>query len=359
MERPKSGRAQNVARPASTLRATKSYEGRRRPDLRAGVETLYRDMMKDLIADAEKNIGTKVKREPDSGHTLRRMGRSRTAPFLFGGGDPSPLSKAGQASVMRPPSQSGEHERRPSVASNTSAGSKGSKSSSHLKGAGAQVVDARSKATNQELVWIARENRISLDTCKQAYDLYRPYAALDGVLTREQFAQILSQVTGRPVKDLPQGMLQQVFVICDKDKGGTIDFNEFASWYATCGFDESMTISSEERAFRDLCRKHNMSVLQVEKYKRNFDSFDADGSGNVDESEFGQLLRKCAKVRADVEIPAARFKQLWKEADSDGSGEIDFEEFLVFFNKYFDDTDGQCVGFEGFYRNVRPALGAS
>ncbi|CAE8650746.1 unnamed protein product [Polarella glacialis] len=197
--------------------------------------------------------------------------------------------------------------------------------------------------------------KLTQHSSKEAARLFLPHASLDGALSKQQFAKILLQLSGCESKDdLPDGMLEQAFRVIP---GGKMTFGDFDAWFSRAGFDERLILTSEQRGFRQLCRNYGMNVLDVERYRQIFNEFDIDRSGAIEKNEFEALVRKCAKVRANVEIPSSRFQQLWKDCDLDGSGEVTFEEFLMFYRRYFDDSSGDNVGFEGFYRSLRPALG--
>jgi len=200
---------------------------------------------------------------------------------------------------------------------------------------------------------MARAQNLAFDTCKQAWELFKPYASLDGEISKMQFTKILCQVTGSSSEsDLPVSVANQA-LHAFKDKADTIKFADFALWYSSWSFNENFTLSSDEKDIRCLARKYEMNVVDMDRYRLCFDECDADKGGTVGEEEFEGLIRKCARVPAHVEIPAARFRQLWKDCDADGSGEVEFEEFIQFYRRYFDDS-GQNLGFEGYYRSVRP-----
>lgn len=189
---------------------------------------------------------------------------------------------------------------------------------------------------------------------KDAAHVFTKHKDLSHALSRQEFAAVLVEITGSlSVSDLPDGFLNQAFSLTDKNNSGDIDFGEFVAYYASMCFSEHMNCTRKEREFRELCRKHDLSIVEVESYRKFFEEFDSDGSGEIEEDEFPELVRKCAKVPKGVEIPEARFKVLWKEADRDGGGSVDFEEFVLFYRKYFADGCGNG-GFEGFYRNIRP-----
>jgi len=247
-----------------------------------------------------------------------------------------------------------------SSGSNSRPSSRPGSRSGLMKGAGAAVVTKNFRMSVKdlpELAGVARKHNLSLETCREASELFKPHANIaDGSLDKAQIVQITKQVTS--AQNVNGDMAAQAFHLADKDaSSATLTFPEFTLWYATLSFDENVNCTDEEKEFRALCRRHNMDLASVERYRRNFDAFDVDKDGSLGEEEFGALVRKCAKVPERLEIPAARFRQLWKEADSDGSGDIDFEEFLQFYTRFFNESADGGSGFESFYRNVRPALG--
>eukprot|EP00928_Gymnodinium_smaydae_P029772 TRINITY_DN2232_c0_g1_i1.p1 TRINITY_DN2232_c0_g1~~TRINITY_DN2232_c0_g1_i1.p1 ORF type:complete len:384 (-),score=87.04 TRINITY_DN2232_c0_g1_i1:101-1252(-) len=204
---------------------------------------------------------------------------------------------------------------------------------------------------------IAHEEKYSADFVKQAYDMFKKYGSFTQPLSRYGFTKILCLMEGANSEDdLPLGTLESAFQFADKDKNGDIDFSEFLAYFATRGFREEFALNQQEREARMLCREYDMNVCDVDRYKQLFAKFDADGSGYIDQFEFQQLIRSCARVDDHIEIPQQRFKQLWKVCDLDGSGEVDFREFLQFYKKYFDQGSGSGSKgsvFEDYYRNLR------
>eukprot|EP00929_Paragymnodinium_shiwhaense_P041918 TRINITY_DN21769_c0_g1_i1.p2 TRINITY_DN21769_c0_g1~~TRINITY_DN21769_c0_g1_i1.p2 ORF type:complete len:117 (-),score=35.17 TRINITY_DN21769_c0_g1_i1:271-621(-) len=115
-----------------------------------------------------------------------------------------------------------------------------------------------------------------------------------------------------------------------------------------------MLLGNKDLEIRDLCRKHNWNLVEVERYRKYFEAFDTDGGGDIDVEEFKDIIRECARVPKTVEIPPQRLEQLWKECDADGSGSVDFEEFVIFYRKYFVVCGVECDPFADFYANIRP-----
>mmetsp|Transcript_12360 Transcript_12360/g.19485 ORF Transcript_12360/g.19485 Transcript_12360/m.19485 type:complete len:469 (+) Transcript_12360:91-1497(+) len=60
----------------------------------------------------------------------------------------------------------------------------------------------------------------------------------------------------------------------------------------------------------------------VDDLRELFDSFDSDGSGNIDREELGLLLQQMGQQKEPEEVD-----RLFNLMDADGSGDVDFEEF--------------------------------
>lgn len=407
--------------------------GQLQTHVKAGLDKAYRDMMKDLIKDAEKSCSIKDRKSssrsvsplsrkhplqrcdtaPSLGSLLsrgksgrpgsgRRAAAGRKRPQTMGGRLLPSLLRAGDAPVvagMRPATAAADlarpasasslsaGESRPAAVSAfpavagagnrpgtaaaslaasrpTGSGSNSSNEESSLAQAGTASLNSQNSSKQAErlpqIVWVARANNLSFETCKQAAELFRRYTSFpDGHLNREQFRQVLCFLQDKKTVDDVGDVDKAFAMVAQEDSSrNKMNFSEFALWYSTSSFDERLCINDEEKEFRVLCRKYKMDMHSMERYRRLFASADADGSGSIEEDEFNDLLRKCAKVPGNVDIPASRFRQLWKECDADGSGTVEFEEFLAFYSRYFEDTGTGVTGFESFYRNVRPALGS-
>lgn len=98
---------------------------------------------------------------------------------------------------------------------------------------------------------------------------------------------------------------------------------------------------------RDLARTHRLPAAGVEEVFRIFKSFDEDDSGEIEFGEFLPLLRRLMRLPKSDEIPESRAQKFWRELDRDGSGGVDFGEFLVWYAKYFLDSDEEPASREG------------
>lgn len=220
---------------------------------------------------------------------------------------------------------------------------------------------------------LAREQRMPVDFLAQAWEIFvdlavpvhsrvardaagRFDALEDGMLNADAFAQVLCKLTSvdEPAH-LPEGLLQSAFYSADTNQSDNLDFIEFANWYARHGFSESVLLTQEQREIRKIARKHGLPIVQVEEYKRAFDGFDDDGSGEIEFEEFQNLLNSLIRVPANLQLPMSRVRQFWAETATDGDS-IGFEEFLLFYTRYFAATGlaAQRSPLEEFYRAVRP-----
>ena len=85
--------------------------------------------------------------------------------------------------------------------------------------------------------------------------------------------------------------------------------------------EETKKIEDQKSKKNDLIFSQ-LTDLQYNDFKTNFDKYDADGSGEIDPDELRAMLKSFGQNPSDKE-----FKEMVKEIDEDGSGEIDFGEF--------------------------------
>ncbi|CAE7895704.1 petA [Symbiodinium microadriaticum] len=228
---------------------------------------------------------------------------------------------------------------------------------------------------------LAKQLRIPLDILKQAYEVFDDICMTpdhpmsqkgkrtnkrgevveeefdvfqDGELNIDGFARVLCKLIGcNSTSELPDGLVQRNFRDADGNSTKSVSFLEFAFWYSRHGFMENMLLTTAQLEVRELARKYNMPVIEVEQYKKKFDFFDEDRSGYIEYSEFENLLNQLVKVPASCEFPPGRVKQFWAEADRDRSSAISFEEFLLFYYRYFSLTNPTTCPFKEYYRGIR------
>jgi len=147
--------------------------------------------------------------------------------------------------------------------------------------------------------------------------------------------------------DVPEKILQEAFRHASNGAAQGLEFSQFAIWFSSRYFCEDVILDRPRRKLRSIAREHKMNHDSVETYEKIFTSFDTDGSGTIDPSEFEELLYQSSKVPSDIGLPALRIKDLWNVADKDNNKEISFQEFLSFHSKYL---GNDSTGFEDFYQ---------
>jgi centrin-1 len=137
---------------------------------------------------------------------------------------------------------------------------------------------------------------------------------------------IISVVDLQPVVvDPPQDPVHAAFDAADSDGSGHIDKCELKKALASLG--HVLPDDRFERLWSDIDSDHSSSVSFEEfgmlRLRVAFDQFDSDGSGLIDKPEF-----KLALTALRFPMPDSLFEQLWIAVDLDGSGEMDDEEFM-------------------------------
>eukprot|EP00931_Biecheleriopsis_adriatica_P049061 TRINITY_DN28370_c0_g1_i1.p1 TRINITY_DN28370_c0_g1~~TRINITY_DN28370_c0_g1_i1.p1 ORF type:complete len:464 (+),score=76.55 TRINITY_DN28370_c0_g1_i1:54-1445(+) len=127
---------------------------------------------------------------------------------------------------------------------------------------------------------------------------------------------------------LPRAMMAALMQQADKDGNGSICFEEYILWSQQCTFVEEMAVNSaQERDFRALARELGVNLPEIEKLKSLFNSFDTDGSGFIDEAEFGAVTLQLMHVKDFTDIPENRVRRFWQMA-AKGESSLSFQDFL-------------------------------
>ena len=78
----------------------------------------------------------------------------------------------------------------------------------------------------------------------------------------------------------------------------------------------------------------NLTESQIAEFREAFSLFDRDGDGTVDTKELGTVMRSLGQNPTQTEL-----EDMVREVDADGSGDIDFSEFLQMMSRKMKDTD--------------------
>lgn len=210
------------------------------------------------------------------------------------------------------------------------------------------------------------------DCMQVAFQLFKAHAVVprdgglltDGYLTKAHLATIMRLMAGTCPFDLEEEsqLIDAAFRVADEDGNGTLSFREFAIWFSSHSFDEGpLQLEAEELELRRLARRLGVHASEMDWYKRRFDKFDTDGSGEIDRQEFEQMLYTCLSIPGHIGLPQGRVLQMWSDASTDAGGDLDLEKFVVFHRKYFSQV-GDRAGIEMYYTQgmmaaslVRPA----
>lgn len=188
----------------------------------------------------------------------------------------------------------------------------------------------------------------------QAWKLFKRYDKdNDGLLAPYDFQLLLRAVLRErfpSAREVPRELFREALEI--QSTSMAVTFNDFLTWITQNSFTEDLLLSDDERFVRRIARRFNVPLLEVEKVKGHFDSFDTDGSGHIEEVEFNMLLGKLLNLPNAEALPQSRVKSFWRELDDDSSGIVEFHEFIPWYLGYF--GGGGASPLVNFYRRVRP-----
>eukprot|EP00930_Biecheleria_cincta_P053457 TRINITY_DN3896_c0_g1_i1.p1 TRINITY_DN3896_c0_g1~~TRINITY_DN3896_c0_g1_i1.p1 ORF type:complete len:706 (+),score=120.61 TRINITY_DN3896_c0_g1_i1:66-2183(+) len=188
----------------------------------------------------------------------------------------------------------------------------------------------------------------------QAWKLFKRYDKdNDGLLAPYDFQLLLRAVLRErfpSAREVPRELFREALEI--QSTSMAVTFNDFLTWITQNSFTEDLLLSDDERFVRRIARRFNVPLLEVEKVKGHFDSFDTDGSGHIEECEFNMLLGKLLNLTDTDALPQSRIKSFWRELDDDNSGSVEFHEFIPWYLGYFGGYGASPL--INFYRRVRP-----
>lgn len=164
-----------------------------------------------------------------------------------------------------------------------------------------------------------------------------------------------------------QAASEEIFEKIYAEAGMDTDANveKFMHWYMMNMFNYSAMLNASpdkaaaEKMVSRIASQYKVSPSQLDNIKREFDKFDKDHSGFIDQEEFESVLRTMLKAKDSCDLSQDRLTRFWHEIDRDGSGEVDFAEFTEWYLKYFtpegtDENGGQCNLIEAFYASFNP-----
>lgn len=183
-------------------------------------------------------------------------------------------------------------------------------------------------------VFLAKKHNHSVREVKRHWDTF---STLDtdknGNLSKAEFEVAVRAMCGiaEDVPTPPHLLEQQYRSLLQRNKT-ELGFEEFLMWSVRNAFAEDVCCPDKsEKQLRDIARRHWWPLLEVERVKKIFDEYDADGSNSIDIDEFTLILRNTVGAKNDDSISTKSAQRYFAEANVDGSGYVDFEDFAVWF----------------------------
>merc|ERR550537_2128900 len=112
--------------------------------------------------------------------------------------------------------------------------------------------------------------------------------------------------------NLTKDQLTEIINEVDKDNSGEVEFDEY------CNMMVKLTGVRKRINAREYIERED-----IDQYRVAFNNFDQSGDGTISSKEFDRLLRKM-----EIVLRVDQVEALLTKYDADGSGEIDFTEFL-------------------------------
>ncbi|OLQ09299.1 putative calcium-binding protein CML13 [Symbiodinium microadriaticum] len=186
---------------------------------------------------------------------------------------------------------------------------------------------------------------VPFEDLKEACGIFEQFSTRDSEdlteawINNHNFQKLLCYVCNvESVNQLSEQWVSQAFATADRDRSGKIDIWEFVIWLLVSDMTHCVSASMAQPVAGNVARKHGLSLLNIERYKKSFDRYDLNNNGVIEFNEFKHIITDLLKVPPGLDLPHERLMSMWRSADKDGSGSIDFDEFVAFYMKYFGDT---------------------
>ncbi|CAK4099841.1 unnamed protein product [Aphanomyces euteiches] len=131
-----------------------------------------------------------------------------------------------------------------------------------------------------------------------------------GSITAEEMVVIMQAFGDTSTLETIKELIQEV----DKDGNGEVNLDEF------------IHILQKQREKDSHCPSIQLAMLfgpdEILNLRKQFESLDTDGSGEIDEGELAVLMNALGQ-----KVTSAQLKEIIREVDRNGNGMIDFNEF--------------------------------
>jgi hypothetical protein len=185
-----------------------------------------------------------------------------------------------------------------------------------------------------------------------------------GGVDHTEFQKVLCQIFG--IKSIKPDIVSNAYTAAGVTDNVSIE--PFLQWYVQNMFTEVNGLNADPKTHQSdklidsLAKKHRVSPMVLDKVKKKFDTYDKDGSGHIDFSEFQSMFCEILQIRNIDELNPIRMKKFWQEIDTSGDEGVDFEEFAEWYLKYFspdveNPNDWDLMGpLSQFYQSYDPKV---
>eukprot|EP01043_Picozoa_sp_COSAG02_P033102 COSAG02_NODE_2244_length_9392_cov_7.783170_6_plen_1016_part_00 len=163
-----------------------------------------------------------------------------------------------------------------------------------------------------------------------------------GELDVLEFTQAARDVMSVPPETLSDKDLQLLFTVADGSNDKVVSADEFSAFISQSPDTVQLSgqMSNAMQVHTDMLTfnvKSTLTVLQsashltaVERgWSKLFESYDRDGEGSLDLSEFAAIIREDCGIDENI-LPDEKLSELFRAVDTDGEGTIDAFEFKNF-----------------------------
>lgn len=187
----------------------------------------------------------------------------------------------------------------------------------------------------EHCVMLSRKHMVDISEIRRCLaDFRRIDADGDNCVQLEEFEEYIRQLGSFPEGTELPSHIAESFLKLDSDGNGNVDFEEFVAWSLEAKWMEDLVVANaEDLKNRALARKYEMSLIAVENYRCKFKAYDTDGSGEINEQEFVEIVIKLLNIKNRDHAPTKRIERCWNEVDTDHSGTVCFEEFLAWMKR--------------------------
>ena len=133
----------------------------------------------------------------------------------------------------------------------------------------------------------------------------------DGTITVKELENVLRSMRGK--LKASDADIKRAIKEIDKDGDGTIDLEEYLK-------------SRRNKTNMDLIHR---ALVQRSRVRKEFERFDADGSGYITKEELLALVQ----ARAAVTITSEQIDKMMLDSDENHDGKINYEEFVLIMTK--------------------------